>query len=103
MHNLLSNIPTELPEQVTETLLDSESVRVERIVSDGHASPQDFWYDQDQNEWVVLLSGAAKLQFENETVKMIPGDYITIPAHKRHRVAWTTPDEPTIWLVIYYG
>ena len=103
MPNLFSDISTDLPQEITETLLDAESVRIERIVSHGHASPQDFWYDQDQHEWVVLLKGAAKLRFENETVEMKPGDYINIPAHKRHRVEWTTPDEPTIWLAVFYG
>ncbi len=103
MKNLFSNIPADLPDEVTETLLESESVRVERIVSHGHASPQDFWYDQDEHEWVDLLSGAATLRFEDETVEMKHGDYMNIPAHMRHRVEWTTPDEPTIWLTIHYG
>jgi cupin 2 domain-containing protein len=103
MNNLFNNIPADLPEEVTEALLASESVRIERIVSHGHASPQDFWYDQDQHEWVVVLSGSTKLRFEDATVEMKPGDYINIPAHKRHRVEWTTPDEPTIWLAVFYG
>ena len=64
MKSLFSNIPTSLPEEVTETLLDAASVKIERIVSHGHTSPQDFWYDQDRNEWVVVLKGAAKLRFE---------------------------------------
>jgi len=103
MNNLFSDIATDLPDELTEVLAASESVRVERIVSYGHASPQDFWYDQDSHEWVVVLSGAAKLRFEDGTVEMKPGDYINIPAHKRHRVEWTTPDEPTVWLAVHYG
>jgi cupin 2 domain-containing protein len=70
--------------------------RVERIVSYGHASPDGFWYDQDRHEWVVVLNGAAKIRFEEGTVGTRPGNYITIPAHRKHRVEWTTPDEPTI-------
>lgn len=101
--NLFANIPADLPEELVETLLESDSIRVERIISHGHASPEDFWYDQDENEWVVVLKGSAKLRFEDETVEMQPGDYINIPAHKRHRVEWTTPDEPTIWLAIHYA
>ena len=103
MNNLFSDIATDLPDELTEVLAASESVRVERIVSYGHASPQNFWYDQDSHEWVVVLSGAAKLRFEDGTVEMKPGDYINIPAHKRHRVEWTTPDEPTVWLAVHYG
>lgn len=101
--NLFANIPADVPKELVETLLESNSVRVERIVSHGHASAEVFWYDQDQHEWVVVLSGSAKLRFEDETVEMNPGDYINIPAHKRHRVEWTTPDEPTIWLAVHYG
>ena len=78
--------------------------RIERIVSQGHASPEDFWYDQDQDEWVLVLKGAARLRFEGEEpVEMEPGAHVNIPAHKRHRVEWTTPDEPTIWLAVHYG
>ncbi|MBI3822572.1 MAG: cupin domain-containing protein [Planctomycetes bacterium] len=83
-------------------LLDAANVRIERIASHGHASPDDFWYDQDQHEWVALLKGAARLRFDDGTVEMKPGDCINIPAHKRHRVEWTTPEEPTIWLAVLY-
>jgi cupin 2 domain-containing protein len=78
--------------------------RVERIVSTGQASPPGFWYDQDVAEWVVLLSGAAELQFEDETAprKLAPGDWIDIAAHRRHRVNWTDPSQPSIWLAIHY-
>ncbi|MCH7726552.1 MAG: cupin domain-containing protein [Planctomycetes bacterium] len=103
MKNLFSSIPTNLPEELTEILLEAESVRVERIVSHGHSSPDGFWYDQEQHEWVVVLKGKTRLTFEDKTVEMQPGDCINIPAHKRHRVDWTTPDEPTIWLAIHYG
>lgn len=105
MNNLLSDIPDDLPDELLETLLDADSVRVERIVSQGHTSPEGFWYDQEQNEWVVVLKGAAKLRFEGDdsTLEMKPGDCVNIPAHKRHRVEWTTPEEPTVWLAVHYG
>jgi cupin 2 domain-containing protein len=77
-------------------------VRIERIVSCGHASPEGFWYDQTQHEWIVVLKGAAKLRFEDGMVDLRPGDFVNIPSHKRHRVEWTTPDETTIWLAVYY-
>jgi len=101
--NLFTDLPQHLPNELFTTLLDAANVRIERIVSHGHASPEGFWYDQDQHEWVVVLKGAARLQFEDGAVEMKPGDHANIPAHKRHRVEWTTPDEPTIWLAVHYG
>ena len=101
--NLFADLPRLLPDELFTTLLEAANVRIERIVSHGHASPEGFWYDQDQHEWVVVLKGAARLRFEDGTVEMKPGDFVNIPAHKKHRVEWTTPDEPTIWLAVYYG
>lgn len=102
--NVFSDIPQHLPDELFTTLLDAANVRIERIVSRGHASPEEFWYDQDQHEWVMLLKGAAKVRFEDDKqpVEMKPGDFINIPAHRKHRVEWTTPDEPTIWLAVFY-
>ena len=102
--NLFADIPQHLPDELVTTLLDAANVRIERIVSHGHASPEGFWYDQDQHEWVVLLRGAARLRFEDDeqTVEMKSGDFINLPAHKKHRVEWTTPDEPTVWLAVHY-
>ncbi len=89
-------------ERVTE-LVRFGAVRVERIVSRGHASPPGFWYDQDEDEWVMVLAGAARLRFEadDRVVEMGPGDAVTIPAHVRHRVDWTSPDEDTVWLAVF--
>jgi cupin 2 domain-containing protein len=98
--NLFAALPTRLPAELVTTLLEAADVRIERIVSHGHASPEGFWYDQEQHEWVVLLTGAATLRFEDETVEMKPGDFVTVPARRKHRVEWTTPDEPTNWLAV---
>ena len=104
MHtNLLANLPRDLPDEFFTTLLQAPGIRIERIVSHGHKSPDGFWYDQPTSEWVLVLKGAAKIEFEETTVEMGPGDYVDIPAHRKHRVAWTTPDEPTIWLAVHYG
>lgn len=100
--NIAAGLPHHLPKEVIEILANSAEVRIERIVSHGQASPADFWYDQPEHEWVLVVNGAARLQFENETVEMTPGDFITIPAHCKHRVDWTTPSEPTIWLAVFY-
>jgi cupin 2 domain-containing protein len=101
--NLFCEVPTALPDELIQTVLTAASVRIERIVSHGHTSSPGFWYDQEQHEWVLLVKGAAKLRFENELVEMKPGDFMNIPAHCKHRVEWTTPDEPTIWLAVHYG
>lgn len=92
------------PSEQFEELLSRSGFRVERIVSGGQASPPGFWYDQDVGEWVVLLSGAAEVQFENEAEsrRMVPGDWVNIEAHRRHRVNWTDPSQPTVWLAIHY-
>ena len=101
--NLFADLPQSLPKELVQTLLTAANVRIERIASHGHASPEGFWYDQDQHEWVVVLQGAARLRFEDETVELRPGDFVNIPAHRKHRIEWTTPDEPTIWLAVHYG
>jgi cupin 2 domain-containing protein len=102
MPNLLSSLPTTLPTEVTESLIQADHVRVQRIVSQGHASPTEFWYDQPENEFVLVVQGAARLQFENEEIELRRGDWIEIPAHRKHRVDWTHPGEKTIWLAVFY-
>ncbi|WP_339911437.1 cupin domain-containing protein [Symmachiella dynata] len=105
MRNLFAGIPAELPDELTETVLDAANVRIERIVSHGQASPAGFWYDQSEHEWVLVLQGAARLLFEGDAapVEMHAGDYLEIPAHRQHRVEWTTPDEQTVWLAVFYS
>jgi cupin 2 domain-containing protein len=101
--NLFSNIPDALPQELIQTLLAASSLRIERIVSMGQASAKDFWYDQDEHEWVLLLTGSARLQFEDGSVELEAGNFVNIPAHKKHRVDWTDPDQATIWLAVYYA
>jgi cupin 2 domain-containing protein len=103
--NLLGGIPTELPDELTEILVTRDALRIERIVSRGHSSPADFWYDQEENEWVLVLSGKARLRFAEagELIELGAGDFLTIPAHSRHRVEWTDPNQDTIWLAIFYS
>jgi cupin 2 domain-containing protein len=100
--NLFADLHTNLPDELLTTLLKAANIRIERIVSHGHFSPEGFWYDQDEHEWVIVLKGAATLRFEDCSQNMKPGDFVNIPAHKKHRVEWTTPVEPTIWLAVFY-
>jgi cupin 2 domain-containing protein len=102
--NLLDNLPADLPEELFTPLLQGSSLRVERIVSHGHASPPGFWYNQDDNEWVLVVAGSATIEFEGqpEPVQLRRGSYLKIPAHAKHRVTWTDPNEKTVWLAIHY-
>lgn len=104
MSNLFGDLPATLPEELAEVLAENKHVRIERIVSTGHASPEGFWYDQEETEWVVVLKGEAKLLFEggDEPIYMKPGDHVLISARQKHRVEWTTPGEPTVWLAVFY-
>lgn len=103
MANLYDNVPAKLPKELVEVVVKNRHVCIERIVSTGHASPEGFWYDQIEHEWVVVLKGEARLRFENgESIHMTTGDHLHIPAHDKHRVEWTTPDEPTVWLAVFY-
>lgn len=96
------NTPT-IGNEVFEKLLSTSHFSLERIVSTGQATPPGEWYDQDQDEWVILLSGSAGLLFETENTQVLhPGDYVHIPAHQRHRVEWTDSSQPTVWLALHY-
>jgi cupin 2 domain-containing protein len=102
--NLFAQLPEKVSEECFQELVRTEGFKIERIVSHGHASPPGFWYDQELNEWVVLLKGSAGLAFEDgvDILVLRPGDAIYIRAHKKHRVEWTDPDGPTIWLAVHY-
>ncbi|HYH20679.1 MAG TPA: cupin domain-containing protein [Azospirillum sp.] len=103
MDNLLRNLPKDLPDELFFTLAESDTVRIERIVSTGQSSPDGFWYDQEWDEFVVLVHGAASLEVEGEPERTLkPGDWLVIPSHVRHRVAWTQADPPTVWLAVHY-
>ena len=102
--NLFGDIPANLAAEQITTLFSATNVRIERIVSQGHTSPPDFWYDQDKPEWVIVLAGSAAIQFEGEPQprSLKRGDYLHIPARARHRVVWTDVHELTIWLAVHH-
>ncbi|QEQ57277.1 cupin domain-containing protein [Chlorobium phaeovibrioides] len=103
MQNIFSGFQATPTHEAVEELLRSPHVRIERIVSNGQASPEGFWYDQDESEWVAVLEGRAAIGFENgEAVELSAGDAITIPAHTRHRVLWTHSEQRTVWLAVFY-
>ena len=100
--NLYASIPDNLDSEVFELILNSENIKIERIVSKGHKSPESGWYDQSHNEWVVLIKGQALLIFEDRQLSMATGSYINIPAHTKHKVSCTCTDKEAIWLAIHY-
>jgi cupin 2 domain-containing protein len=104
MANLFQSVPEGLAEELIESLGRSEHVRIERIVSRGQVTPEGCWYDQEDHEFVLLVSGRARLAYADATpaVALAPGDWLIIPAHVRHRVDWTDPDQDTIWLAVHY-
>lgn len=105
MGNLFEALPgAAASSEVFDTLLAAPGLRIERIVSTGQASPPGFWYDQDEAEWVLVLQGQALLRFEDEAAPRAlgRGDFVFIAAHRRHRVEWTSPDMPTVWLAIHH-
>jgi cupin 2 domain-containing protein len=115
MDSLFKDIPAELPEELIETICSTDCVKIERIVSRRHASPEGFWYDQDRNEFVLIVQGSAGLKFDGEDdivvlktgdylniVVLKTGDYLNIASHVKHRVEWTDSSSETIWLAVHY-
>ncbi|MFW6053130.1 MAG: cupin domain-containing protein [Desulfosalsimonas sp.] len=101
--NIHDSLPLDLRIEAVDEIISAPAVRIERIVSKGHRSPDSGWYDQDENEWVMVLKGAGALTFEDgSTVHLSAGDHINIPANCRHRVSWTDPGQLTIWLAVFY-
>lgn len=104
MQNLFADIPRALPEERFDTLIETGAVHIERIVSRGQASPAAGWYEQPRNEWVMLVQGSARLAFaDGREVDLGPGDWLEIPARQKHRVAWTDPEQESVWLAVHYS
>ncbi len=103
--NMLAGLPPALSDESFETIVESDSVRIERIVSNGQATPEGQWYDQERDEWVLVLAGSAGLLFDGtqEPQRLGAGDYALIPAGCRHRVAWTDPKVSTVWLAVHFA
>ena len=102
--NIFDLLPCNLNKEVFEDLVCSSVVRIERIVSKGQSSPDKGWYDQEENEWVMVVEGNACLEFEDGSKSdLSAGDFINIPAHVKHKVLWTDPQRITIWLAVFYS
>ncbi len=104
MSNLFEKLPADLSSEVFENLVDSKDVKIERIISKGHISPESGWYEQDSNEWVMVMQGAAEITFaDRPAVNLKAGDYLEIKALQKHKVSWTAPDVETIWLAVHFN
>jgi len=100
--DLFAELPKSFDDERVETLVERPGLKIERIVSLGHVSPPGFWYDQPWHECVILLAGAARLRFEEGALELKPGALFEIAAHRKHRVEWTDPTQPTVWLAVHY-
>ncbi len=102
--NIFASLPNEISDELFETIVTGKNIKIERIISQGHSSPPTGWYDQSEHEWVIVLKGAATIEVEHQAlVHLVAGTYFNIPAHTKHKVAWTDPDTPTVWLAIHYS
>jgi len=101
--NIFSIPETGSVEEIFNLLFKSKNIRIEQIISSGHTSPAAGWYDQKENEWVLLLEGRAKLEFENKhIITLKKGDYLLIPAHSKHKVIYTSTRPKCIWLAVFF-
>ena len=102
--NLFRALSAALRAEQVDVLAETARLRIERIISRGQFTPPGQWYDGARDEWVAVLAGAARLRFEGEAAPraLAPGDWLRIPAHVRHRVEWTDPERPTVWLAVHF-
>jgi cupin 2 domain-containing protein len=100
--NVFENIIIDKSKEQFFQLFKNDNIKIEKIVSNGQSSPINFWYEQKENEFVLILKGNAILEYENSELVLNEGDYINIPAFTKHRVKYTNKDEPTIWLAVFY-
>jgi len=101
--NVFESIPEYFDDEIIDCLVENKQLKIERIVSRGHASPSTGWYDQEYDEWVIVLKGGAVIAFEDGAeVPLQSGDYLSISAHSKHRVKWTDPEKETVWIAVHY-
>ena len=106
MNNIFEHIPEFIPEEISESIIDNSTVKIERIISKGHTSPENGWYNQEMNEWVILLEGEAEIEFEDnqeKSVYLTRGSYLFIPKNKKHKVIYTSVEPPCVWLTIFFS
>lgn len=101
--NFFEHIDFDNNKEIIDILHNKNNIRIERIISNGQTSPETFWYDQEENEWLIVLDGEAEIEyFDSSTIFLQTGDYLLIPAHKKHRVKYTQSDANTLWLAFFF-
>ena len=101
--HIFDALPRDLDTELFDILVENNNVKIERIVSNGHSSPESGWYVQDRNEWVIVLQGEATIALEDDhTVSLIAGSHLNIPAHTKHKVIWTKEKTETVWIAVHY-
>jgi len=105
INNIFKKIPANLEDEYFENILKNKNFSLERIITEGQTTPRGRWLCEDTNEWVLLVSGSAKLMFKSDghIQALIPGDHLIIPTGTYHRVEWTDPDVKTVWLALHYS
>ena len=103
LNNIFEAMPDNLDEEVVDLIVQNEKTKIERIISRGQSSPATGWYDQEKDEWVLVLKGEAIISFDNgKSVNLKAGNHINISAHTKHKVKWTDPQTETVWLAVHY-
>jgi len=101
--NVFESIPEYFDDEIVDCLVKNKQLKIERIVSRGHTSPSTGWYDQEHDEWVIVLKGEAIIAFEDDVeVSLKTGDHLSITAHSKHRVKWTHHEKETVWIAVHY-
>lgn len=101
-YNIFDEIPVDKSEEKFFHIFKNDKIKIEKIVSNGQSSPKDFWYEQEKSEYILLLEGFSILEFEDFEIELKKGDCLNIEAFKKHRVKFTSQDEPTIWFAVFY-
>mgnify|MGYP003489570279 FL=1 len=101
-YNIFEQIIVDKSEEIFFEIFKNESIKVEKIVSNGQKSPENFWYEQEKSEFILLLEGFAILEFEDKQVELVKGDCLNIEAFQKHRVKFTSLDEPTVWFAVFF-
>lgn len=101
-YNIFDEISYDKNEEKFFEIFKNETIKIEKIVSNGQKSPENFWYEQEKSEFILVLEGFAILEFEDRIVELKKGDCLNIKAMEKHRVRFTSIDEPTIWFAVFY-
>ena len=101
-YNIFEQIIVDKNEEKFFEIFKNDKIKIEKIVSNGQTSPENFWYEQEKSEFVLLLEGFAILEFENREEELKKGDCLNIQAYEKHRVKFTSLDEPTVWFAVFY-